>query len=317
MTGTIFFLHLYFSALTAQLGDSLYMAEHAGAFNTTCSAPAPETAGAATDAANDDCRRWTYFINTALGYGQQGNSDSTLAGGMMGFTGRMTDDLTLGIAATGARATDAIDARSESDTATTGGSLFMAYAPKNGFRLYASGMMQKMSIDTTRAYGASRSDGNTDATAYGAAARVGWAFAASQRDTLMPYIESRWASASADSFSETGGTAPADYNESTLSNTQLRFGISDAHKVHNDLILTGTLAFGARLDSGRNQFTGTASGSPVDQGSDAGHRTWTEASIAADWRVSDGIVVQGRLIGHTAKTIDPALAGNLGVSLGF
>ncbi len=310
MFGALAFLHLYFSTLTAQLGDSLYMAEHANAFTAACTRE--QTADQA-----EKCRRWTYFINGSYGYGQQSESDSHLANGMLGFTGHINDKLSLGIAATHAQTTDALGGGSEMETKANGGTLFMAYATPEGFRLYAAGMMQLLEIDTTRLYAGDRSTGSTTATAYGAATRMGWAVAASERNTVMPYIEYRWSSAQVDAFSETTGGGPASFGDNDLSTSQLRFGLSDNHKLNDNLVLTGTVAFGARLDNGRNRFADTSGSMAADQGFDAGDRGWGEATLAADWRVTGGLVLQGRIGAHTNQTADPTVTGNLGAALSF
>lgn len=318
MGGALFFLHLYFSTLTAQLGDGLFMAEHMNAFN------APIACAQVQDEVlkPSGCSRWTYFAAGSLGYGQAGDPDSHLENGMIGVSGKITDDFMIGIAGTMAHSDDALSpAGTESQTDTNGGAVLAAYTPASGFRLYVTGVAEKLNLSTTRAYdnGGSTdySHGSTDALALGAAGQVGWAYAATERNTFMPYIEYRWSSATINAFTEHDGSAPADFTGGSLSASQVRFGVSDAQRVSDNLVLTGSLALGARIDSGKNTFADSAGALTEDQGLNAGHRDWVDMSLATDWRVSDGVVLQGRLGGHTATTGDPTVTANLGATLNF
>jgi outer membrane autotransporter protein len=318
--GTLFFLHLYFSILTAQLGDSLFMAENMGAFDTTASCH-----HAATDAVEKPapCRRWAYFAAGSFGAGQSGDMDSNLGNGMLGFSDKITDDIILGLALSGAKSHDGLDpSGSISGMTSRGASLLAGYTPSaSGLRLFATGQAADLDLHEIHHYdnggGLEASYGKTGAVAYGFAAQAGWEFQSAPRHRLTPYADYRWSMARARAFQEQGGSAPADYSGQDMASSESRLGLQDKFSLNDQVILTGRIAWGHRLDNGKNKFFDNAGNLTQDIGLDAGDRDWAEAAIGANWRAADGVQLQSRLSVHTGDTSNPAAALTLGAALSF
>ncbi|MCE9506736.1 MAG: autotransporter outer membrane beta-barrel domain-containing protein [Alphaproteobacteria bacterium] len=318
--GTLFFLHLYFSILTAQLGDSLFMAENMGAFDTTasCHREAAETVEKPAP-----CRRRAYFAAGSFGGGQSGDMDSNLGSGMLGFSNKITDDIMLGLALSGAKSHEGLDpGGSVSGMTSRGASLLAAYTPSaSGLRLFATGQVADLDLRETHYYdnggGLEASHGETGAVAYGLAAQAGWEFQGPPRHRLMPYADYRWSMARAHAFREPDGSAPADYRGRNIASSEVRLGLQDKFSLSDEVILSGRIAWGHRLDDGKNKFFDSAGNLIQDIGLDAGKRDWAEAAIGANWRVVEGVQLQSRLSAHTGDTGNPAAAVTLGAALSF
>jgi outer membrane autotransporter protein len=318
--GTLFFLHLYFSILTAQLGDSLFMAENMGAFDTTA-ACRHETTDAVEKPA--PCRRRAYFATGSFGAGQSGDMGSNLGNGMLGFSAKVTDDIMLGLALSGAKSRDELGPDgSDSGMTSRGASLLAGYTPSaSGLRLFGAGQVADLDLRETHYYdnggGLEASHGQTDAVAYGFAAQAGWEFQAAPRHRLMPYADYRWSMARAHAFREPDGSAPADYSGQNMASSESRLGLQDKFNLNDQVILNGRLAWGHRLDDGKNKFLDNAGNLTQDIGLDAGDRDWAEASIGANWLAAEGVQLQSRLSAHTGDTGNPAAAVTLGAALSF
>jgi uncharacterized membrane protein/uncharacterized protein YhjY with autotransporter beta-barrel domain len=194
----------------------------------------------------------------------------------------------------GGRDDDVLTFEGKSDSTYAGVSLFAAYAPAaEGLRVDAAFAANSLENDVTRGYlngsALTSSSGTQDGAAYGAALRVGWATALSERATATPFVAYEASRIELDGYTETTGPFPARFNDADGSLAIARAGVqvdvraSDAWRfwVSGDYARRGQ----SRVPGVSGEVIALASPFAIEGA--AVNREWWEAGLGAEWRASE------------------------------
>jgi probable HAF family extracellular repeat protein len=170
------------------------------------------------------------------------------------------------------------------------------------------GYWGRSSIDTHRGYanGATLdfSDGDTDATTWGAKIRADWLDAVTINNTaITPYTALSYTSTKVDAYTEEGGAFPVSYGEAKDHATIARLGVDFVHP------LTDTVRLLAKAEADY-QFGGRAAGTQatvagIDFDLDGADRKnfWVRGGIGAEFDVGGGTA--SIMVNGTTKGADP------------
>jgi probable HAF family extracellular repeat protein len=254
-------------------------------------------------------------------HGRIGNDNQF--NGTAGFSGKVSDDLALGVGVIGGDAQTDLDFSGESHLYSKGGMIFSAYEPSDfGLRLYGSAYAAHLSMKTNRGYmnGSSldSSQGDTDGASYGASAQLGWQAALDDRGTsIMPYVEGRYSNTTFDGYTEQGGGFASSFTKQESDYLATLVGVEVQQDLSNTLKGHVRVAAGRQLNGGGGNFTADTGGLIENLSLDGDERNWGELSLGASWQAMSATRFSLEATGRTGDTGQPDASIILGTSIGL
>lgn len=319
----------------SQIGQSLFAARlHTPAIMRSVSPPQniasfnPAAPDAIAPAAGDDATtyreplRIAGYVVGSINAGQDNDLDNWGVNGTAGFKFNISDDFTIGVGLNGSDTQTQGLFDSHTSLVSKGGSILTSYEPDSGFRLYSSLFAARLAIDTHRGYavagGEDYSDGKTDGSALGLAARVGWEFPLTEVTSIQPYLEAHLTKIKVDPYTETTGSFPASFSGQSETSRLGKVGVELQHQFSPTLRLSTQLAY-VHMPSASSSAVQTSVGGLTfaTAGTAESDPNWAEATIGAQWAVSDQLQLTAELNGRTGHTQTPQAAATFGLSYNF
>jgi probable HAF family extracellular repeat protein len=319
------------SSGVSQLQQSLFTARNLSSFSIPVSSPVFTTSNDPYDLSNVTTAaggvpqplksKWSMYTMGSFGLGQGNDYNNHDLNGTLGVNAQVTDNMSIGVGIIQSNSRSDLAFSGESRMDATGGSLITAYEHPKGLRLYGTAFASAVNVDMSRGYmnGASLdgSQGETSGLAYGVAGQVGWSFHVSDKDNLMPYSELRWSKTKLDAYTETGGAFPASYGSQDYNSTSMRLGFQNDYQLTPQFDFTSRLAWGHRLDSGKNSITATAAGLTQSLGVSGGDKNWFEGAVGGGWQATDTLRLNGEVSARSGDTAEPQVTFMLGAVVSF
>lgn len=291
----------------ASLGTSRirYAANDTGTMNDASPAPVSSGIGLAL------------YATGGVNFGKRNDLSTDGLYGTAGTLIGVSKDVTLAVGLVGNGADQDTYLGGETNVDMLGGSLFAAYEPASGLRLYGSATLAAFDVDTKRNYmnGAvvDQSRGSADGTGYALAMRGGYDMALDEQMRVMPYAELEWDKTNIDAYTETGGGIPATVGEQSNDQLVSRLGAELRKAVGNDLTVRGKAAWGHRLSENNGAVVVTALSVTQSLQSASGKDDWAELGVGGNYRVSEAVSLNANVDTRFAGSDDNDVAVTFGL----
>jgi probable HAF family extracellular repeat protein len=245
------------------------------------------------------------------GYDDSDVADGGLALGEFGLGYGIADGVTARFSAGGTYTKQDLDAGG--DVKQRGFYLSPEFSADLGRNLYVTvgGYWGRSSIDTRRGYlsGAATdySEGDTNAETWGAKIRFDWLNAFSvEKTAITPYVGLSYARTKADAFTETGGSFPVHFDESSDHATIVRLGADFVHPLTDSVRLLAKTELDYQFESHAAATSGTLIGiSAFDLAGRDLDQFWLRGGIGAEFDVGKGVA--SFMVNATTQGQDPTI----------
>lgn len=254
--------------------------------------------------------------------GYESGSDGTALQGTVGVAFDFGSAFSAGIAFEAGKGENDLFNGGSYEREAYGGSVYLAHAPDLGFQFVASTTASSLDLDVTRGYFSGNtpvaSHSDTDGTAYGVGARIGWRFAPSDNTRLTPFASYTASRVEIDGWTEGDGPFPAEFGDLDQTAQITRVGAEGRLIYMPGGWLWGSAAWGHRLDGDGARVDGelvglfglTIPGAALDD-------NWLELAAGIRQAVGSGGVLTASIT--TAASVDdmPQATGRIGISQRF
>lgn len=258
----------------------------------------------------------------ASGFGGEWNSYTL--GGTLGMSYQVSGAVRVGGGLFASRyVEDDLPLNSEYDVDSQGLAVWADYGNNQpGLQLQAVLMAADLENDIQRGYmngsGINVSEANPDGSMQGFMVQAGWKQTISDQTSLSPYASYTRSKVITDSYTETGGAFPAQFNKRKDTARIIKFGVEAETQLTESLQLWGQTAYGKRLESKSAGISGTVVG--LMDFALPGYKldgNWVEGDIGLKWQTTPKVAVMTTIGAAADNDQQPDWRSSMSVNLAF
>jgi probable HAF family extracellular repeat protein len=262
------------------------------------------------------------FNMYASGFGGEWNSYTV--GGSIGAFVKISESVRLGGGLFASRyIEDDLALTSEYNVDSQGVALWADYGhDQAGLQLQAILMLADLDHDIQRGYlngaGINTATANPDGNMRGFMLQLGWKQLLAHNSSISPYLSYARSQVRTDSYTESGGAFPAQFDQRTDISTIVKIGLEAETRLTQNFQLWGQAAYGKRLENNSAGVSGTVvglmdfslPGYDLDQ-------EWVEADLGLRWQATSLVSVMTTLGGSANSDQQPDWRSSVDVAVAF